>query len=90
MRRAWPVIEPGAPYIHGWHIDAVGAHLEAVTAGEITRLLINVPPGTMKSLLAGVFWPAWEWGPKNRPAYAPSRSRIPSVWRSATTCARGA
>ncbi|WP_244936512.1 hypothetical protein [Methylobacterium currus] len=68
VRRAWPVIEPGAPYIHGWHIDAVCAHLEAVTAGEITRLLINVPPGTMKSLLAGVFWPAWEWGPKNRPS----------------------
>ncbi len=68
MRRAWPAIEPGAPYIHGWHIDAVSAHLEAVTAGEITRLLINVPPGTMKSLLAGVFWPAWEWGPKNRPS----------------------
>jgi hypothetical protein len=38
-------------------------HLEAVTFGEINRLLINVPPGFMKSLLVNVFWPAWEWGP---------------------------
>lgn len=54
--------------MHGWHIDAVCDHLEAISAGEITRLLINVPPGTMKSLAAGVFWPAWEWGPLGRPA----------------------
>jgi hypothetical protein len=38
-------------------------HLEAVTFGDINRLLINVPPGFMKSLLVNVFWPAWEWGP---------------------------
>lgn len=68
IRRAWHVIEPGQPYTHGWHIDAIAEHLEAVTAGEINRLLINVPPGTMKSLAVGVFWPCWEWGPKNRPS----------------------
>ncbi|WP_343287062.1 phage terminase large subunit [Rhizobium sp. AC27/96] len=41
-------------------------HLEAVTRGDIQYLLINVPPGMMKSLLVAVFWPAWEWGPKGR------------------------
>lgn len=61
---AWSVTEPGNAYIHGWHIDAVCEHLEAVTAGEINRLLINIPPGTMKSTLVNVFWPAWEWGPR--------------------------
>lgn len=68
VRLAWHVIEPGQEYVHGWHIDAIAEHLEAVTAGEITRLLINVPPGTMKSLLTSVFWPAWEWGPKGLPS----------------------
>jgi hypothetical protein len=34
--------------------------------GEITRLLINVPPGTMKSLLVSVLWPAWEWAQGHR------------------------
>lgn len=68
VREAWHVLEPSNPYIHGWHIEAVCEHLEAITNGEITRLLINIPPGTMKSLLTGVFWPAWEWGPRNLPA----------------------
>lgn len=68
IRRAWHVLEPGTEYVHGWHMDAIAAHLEAVTAGQITRLLINVPPGTMKSMATGVFWPAWEWGPRGMPS----------------------
>ncbi len=40
-----------------------------MTAGEINRLLINVPPGCMKSMLTAVFWPAWEWGPRNLVAH---------------------
>lgn len=73
IRQAWAALEPGAVYVHGWHIDALCAHLEAVTNGTLTdsgfspRLLINIPPGTMKSLTVGVFWPAWEWGPRNMP-----------------------
>lgn len=63
----WPVIEPGRPFVRGWAIEAVCDHLEAVTAGHIRKLLINVPPGLMKSLSTNVLWPAWEWGPKNRP-----------------------
>ena len=64
VREAWHVLEPSAAYLHGWHIDAICAHLEAITDGRLTRLLINVPPGTMKSLIVSVFWPAWEWGPR--------------------------
>jgi len=67
-KAAWHVLEPGQPYKHGWHLDAISDHLEAVTSGEILRLLINVPPGTMKSLSVGVMWPAWEWGPRGMPA----------------------
>lgn len=64
VRLAWSVVEPGQPYVHGRHIDVMCEALEAVTRGEERRLLINVPPGTMKSLLVNVFWPMWEWGPK--------------------------
>ena len=59
--QAWPVVEPSTPFVAGWHLDAVVAHLEAITRGEIRNLLINVPPRHMKSLLVSVFWPAWEW-----------------------------
>lgn len=66
-KAAWHVLEPGQPYKHGWHLDAISDHLEAVTQGQILRLLINIPPGTMKSLSVGVMWPAWEWGPQGLP-----------------------
>lgn len=68
IRRAWKSLEPAQPYSHGWHIDALAEHLEAVTRGDIKRLLINIPPGTMKSMMVGVMWPAWEWGPMGRPS----------------------
>ena len=66
-KRAWRVLEPAAPLKWGWVLDAICQHLEAVSDGRITRLLMNVPPGSMKSLLTGVIWPAWEWGPKGMP-----------------------
>lgn len=67
VRAAWHVLEPSSELKWGWSLDAICQHLEAVTKGDIKRLLINVPPGCMKSLLAGVLWPAWEWGPQGRP-----------------------
>lgn len=57
----WEFVEPANPFIGNWHLEAIAEHLEAVTYGHITRLLINIPPGTMKSLMTDVFWPAWEW-----------------------------
>jgi predicted phage terminase large subunit-like protein len=67
VKRAWHIVEPQTPLKWGWALDAMCEHLEAVTWGEILRLLMNVPPGTMKSKLVGVFWPAWEWGPAGLP-----------------------
>lgn len=67
-KMAWHVLEPGTELKWGWSLDAICEHLEAVSNGEINRLLMNVPPGCMKSLLTGVLWPAWEWGPRNMPS----------------------
>jgi len=61
VREAWPILEPNAKLIWNWHLDAICDHLEAVSDGRITRLLINVPPGSSKSLICSVIWPAWEW-----------------------------
>jgi predicted phage terminase large subunit-like protein len=55
------VVEPSTKLVWNWHIDAICTHLEAVSRGEIRRLIINIPPGHMKSLLVSVFWPAWNW-----------------------------
>jgi predicted phage terminase large subunit-like protein len=73
IKQAWHVVEPGQPYVHNWHIDFLAYHLEAITDGVVidsglyNRLLATVPPGTLKSLLFNVFWPSWEWGPRNMP-----------------------
>ena len=61
VKAAWPVLEPGRDMIWNWHIDYICEYLEAVSRGDIQRLVINVPPRFMKSLLVGVFWPAWRW-----------------------------
>ena len=58
---AWPIVEPAAKFMPSWHIDAVAAHLEAVSRGEIRNLVINVPPGCSKSVITSVLWPAWQW-----------------------------
>ena len=58
---AWHVPEPEIEFNDNWHIDAIAQHLEAVADGRITRLIINIPPGHMKSLITAVFWPAWMW-----------------------------
>jgi predicted phage terminase large subunit-like protein len=58
---AWPVLEPATPFQPNWHIDLLCEHLEAVTAGNCRRLVINIPPRHGKSLLVSVLWPCWEW-----------------------------
>ncbi len=67
VEMAFPMIAPSETFVPGWHIDAICAHLEAVADGRIRRLVINVPPGSMKSLLCCVFFPAWLW--TTRPGY---------------------
>jgi predicted phage terminase large subunit-like protein len=68
VRYFWNVVEPTTKLIDGWPLEAICQHLEAVTFGDIKRLLITVPPGFMKSLCTDVFWPAWQWGPMGLPS----------------------
>ena len=54
VEEAWPVLEPRMAFVKGPLVEAICEHLEAVTAGFITRLLINVPPGSAKSPFSSV------------------------------------
>ena len=56
----WPWVDP-SPFRDNWHIGAICEHLEAVSRGEIRRLLINIPPRHSKSSIVSVMWPAWTW-----------------------------
>lgn len=51
------------PYVHGNHISLLCSHLQALSTNTLPErdLLINEPPGSSKSLITAVLWPAWVW-----------------------------
>jgi len=61
VRLAWPHTDPN-PFCDGWHIRMLCDVLEKVSRGVegYKRVLINVPPGTGKSKITGIYWPAWD------------------------------
>jgi predicted phage terminase large subunit-like protein len=65
---AWPVVEY-SPFVDGWHIQLLCNALERVYKRDIRNLYINVPPGSMKTLLTAVFYPAWVWTNDPRRAF---------------------
>jgi predicted phage terminase large subunit-like protein len=61
VKQAWPTMEPGVPFVPSWHIKEICEHLEAISSGDIRRLLINIPPRHSKSTIVSVAWCCWEW-----------------------------
>src|SRR4051794_31605099 len=61
VEAAWEQIEPGTPYVPGYHLDVATDVLEAVSRGELNRVIINIPPRHGKSSLASVLWLPWLW-----------------------------
>lgn len=60
---AWPIVEPSTSLHWNWHMSVLCGYLEALYRGHLVepRLIINVPPGTSKSLLTSVLYPCWVW-----------------------------
>ena len=67
IRSAWHVLEPATPLVWNWHLDVLAGYLQALYDGRLRsrRLVINIPPGTAKSLIVSVFYPAWVWAQPN-------------------------
>src|SRR5262245_49225215 len=62
VRKCFHVILPGTRYLPNWHVDAIVHQLMRVQAGEISRLLINQPPRSLKSICVSVAYVAWVLG----------------------------
>jgi predicted phage terminase large subunit-like protein len=58
---AWPALQPATPFQDNWHIGAICEHLQAVAAGQIQRLVINMPFRHLKSTIVSQAFPAWDW-----------------------------
>jgi predicted phage terminase large subunit-like protein len=57
--RCFSELNPQASFLPNWHIEVIAAKLAAVHAGKIPRLIINLPPRHLKSLMASIAFPAW-------------------------------
>ena len=62
LRRSFTIINPQAELCYNWHHDCISEYLGAVRAGEITRLIVNIPPRSLKSESISIAYPAWIMG----------------------------
>lgn len=62
LHRCMQTLNPGAKFMANWHIEAISYQLQRVRAGEVTRLIINLPPRYLKSLTVSVIFPAFLLG----------------------------
>jgi predicted phage terminase large subunit-like protein len=62
LRRCLMTLNPGQPFLPNWHILAIAHQVERIRRGEITRLIINMPPRHLKSLTVSVAFTAYLLG----------------------------
>ena len=62
MERSFYELNPDGRFMHNWHIEKIASELEACRRGETKRLIICVPPRSLKSHCASVAFPAWLLG----------------------------
>jgi predicted phage terminase large subunit-like protein len=62
LHRCFVELHGGIPFIPNWHLEVLAAKLEDVRFGRCRRLIINVPPRFLKSIVTTVAFPAWLMG----------------------------
>jgi predicted phage terminase large subunit-like protein len=62
VRKSFHVLAPSAIFHMNWHICAIAHQLEKVRRGITKRLIITVPPRSLKSLMCSVAFPAFVLG----------------------------
>ena len=61
-RKTFNMLNPGQTFVREWFLRAIAHQLERVRHGEINRLIINLPPRSLKSIMASVAFPAFVLG----------------------------
>src|SRR5271170_7652298 len=59
IARCFQELNPQAELAMNWHLEVIAAKLMEVRRGTIKRLIINLPPRHLKSLMASIAFPAW-------------------------------
>lgn len=62
IERVFMHLFPATTYLPNWHIALIAAELADVLEGKTPRLIINVPPRSLKSVMVSVAFVAWALG----------------------------
>ena len=62
VQAAFPIVASQQELLRNWHVEAMTYALARVLCGEIRRLIITVPPRSLKSICASVALPAFALG----------------------------
>ena len=62
VHKCFHTVNPGSTFLENWHIEAITSRLEGCSHGEVTRVVITMPPRSLKSLCASIALPAFVLG----------------------------
>lgn len=62
VHRCFQQLEPGQTFAPEWFLEAIAYELGRIYRGENRRLIINMPPRSLKSIMASVAFPAFVLG----------------------------
>lgn len=62
IKKAFYEVTGGEKFIDSWHLELMCDTLEQCRKGKIKRLIINVPPRSLKSIIATVGFSSWLLG----------------------------
>jgi predicted phage terminase large subunit-like protein len=62
VQRAFHELNPETAYLHNWHIEVIAEAIEQCRMDKLRRLIINVPPRSLKSHMTSVSFVAWLLG----------------------------
>lgn len=54
LKKSFETLHPGTPFEDNWHIRVLASNLADVAEGRTTRLIVNMPPRSLKSIAASV------------------------------------
>lgn len=57
--KSFNTLHPCKVLDHNWHVGLLINYLNEIECGRLKRLIINIPPRSLKSMCASVAWPAW-------------------------------
>src|SRR6266705_6150427 len=62
VERGFRELNPQTEFQHNWHSDVIAEALEQCRTGKLRRLIINVPPRSLKSHMTSISFVAWLMG----------------------------